>query len=320
MKAVPFIFAVVLAAMNLNVAQAGTGNDCKWYVPGAIKRFGTVTLPSSIYVSNAPIGSVMASSPPLDAMASSYLTCQSKQVTQSVKVEQAVLAEGFPDVYQTGVTGVGVRISDSLYARVYPYSRTWNAIGFIDPIRQVRIEYIRTSRGVATGDATLKFFLLLSMNGVDMQEVSFVGNTNIQAGQYFSGCEGVEKISIFLGHMSMADIGEKSQAFNLDVICSGLPAGTKVPVRVYFDGDSDGPGRLNLEPDGASGIEILLVTDRSVKLPFSMGSALAMTWIRSEPTGEIYRLPVVAAYEKKASQKVKGGRANATLNYILEYN
>lgn len=32
MKAVPFIFAVVLAAMNLNVAQAGTGNDCKWYV------------------------------------------------------------------------------------------------------------------------------------------------------------------------------------------------------------------------------------------------------------------------------------------------
>ncbi|MCP1482003.1 type 1 fimbria pilin [Pseudomonas chlororaphis] len=146
-------------------------------------------------------------------------------------------------------------------------------------------------------------------------DIKIGGIVNIKTQSYFSDCTGVEKLNITMGRILIEKLEKDEEpSFNLDELCSGMAAGTKVPVKVYFEGSSDGPGRLNLEPGGATGVEISLLNDRGVKLPFSQGNALSMTWIRSEPKGEIYRLPVVANYVKKSSQKIVPRKANATLN------
>lgn len=127
-------------------------------------------------------------------------------------------------------------------------------------------------------------------------------------------------MDISMGHVPITDIGEKQHSFGLDVVCSGMAAGTKIPGRVYFDGNSDGPGQLNLDLGCAKDVYISLLSDKGVIIPFSLGNALAMIWMRSEPKGEIYRLSVVASYAKRNLQNTGVGKANAALIYLLEYN
>ncbi|MDF3202867.1 fimbrial protein [Pseudomonas sp. 1912-s] len=239
-------------------------------------------------------------------------------------IDNAPMADGFTDVYKTGLAGVGIRfqsLDPDLYGTI-PQERELANTNYksINIIKTLRIYLVRTSREVTSGEIDMNFTIHQYVNGWNTADIKIVGTTKVQSENYFSGCSGVEKLNISMGRIPIGDLGSKQTPFNLDVLCSGLPAGTKVPVNVYFEGDSDGPGRLNLEPGGAQGVEISLVNDRGAKLPFSLGGALAMTWIRSEPQGEIYRLPVVAEYAKKSSQKAGAGRANATLNYVLEYN
>lgn len=274
------------------------------------------------------IGAVLASSPRI-AIQSDNTRARCPGATTPMlpyllSVNQGELAEGFTDVYRTGIRGVGVRfVSMSAPTGIIPLTFQIRNAGnsYASLITAMRIDYIRTERDVAQGNALMDYKIQYHLNGWNAAEINIGGTTTLQSQSYFSGCTGVEKLNIPMGRVAISNLPKRQQKpFNLDVLCSGMAAGTNVPVKVYFEGDSDGPGRLNLEPGGAQGVELSLLNDRGAGLPFSQGSALTMTWTRSEPGGEIYRLPVVAAYVKKASQDIVPGRANATLNYILEYN
>ena len=95
-----------------------------------------------------------------------------------------------------------------------------------------------------------------------------------------------------------------------------------MPIKAYFEGDSPSAGRLNLLNGGAEGVGILLLggTGISSVLPFSKNQAISMTWNRTDAQGELYNLSIKARYVQKPGVKVEPGKADAVLNYIIEYD
>lgn len=328
MKTKILVLTVIFAVLRIETAWAL--NSCAWnYVPKPATTFRTwdVIAPGAMDLKQAPIGSAMASSPPITIHNEMWqIICpfpSEPMYRLSATIKQGELVDGFSDVYKIGLSGIGVRFVVLAYTNgsiPLLYESPNGDSKFGNAIQKMRIDFIRTSRDVVPGEANINFTIHQSMNGWDAAAIKVSGTTKLTTHSYFSGCTGIETLNIPMGRVGSGNLGASQNPFNLDVLCSGMAAGTKVPVKVYFEGSSDGPGRLNLEPGGAQGVEIALLNDRGVKLPFSLGSALNLTWIRSEPKGEIYRLPVVAEYVKKASQKIEPGKANAVLNYILEYN
>lgn len=319
MKLKIFSLVAIYAALGSNVAYGDIGT-CSWVGNGREKRFIDVTIPGTFNLSTGPIGSVIASSPAI-SNGSDLFRCSGTEYRHEYTLEGAEQAVVGGKVYKTGVDGVGIRFVHSNGA-ILPSSYVGsNTASQWSTPRTLRADFIRTSREVASGDVKMNVTSEQIFSGWNARQLRIKVDAKVQSQAYFSGCTGVEKLNVALGRVSLAGADTARQKpFNLDVLCSGAAAGSRIPVKVYFEGDSDGPGRLNLEAGGAQGVEISLLNDRGVKLPFSQGSALGMTWMRSEPKGEVYRLPVIAEYAKKASQKVVPGRANATLNYILEYN
>ncbi|WP_336346543.1 fimbrial protein [Pseudomonas monsensis] len=332
MKFFVCIFIFFVSVQSFNKAYA-LSDECAWSssspIPGSTElRVWSVVAPQLLTLRRVPIGSVMASSAELIVHSEGWQRqCPPKRyptLRQEVFFKNLELVDGFDNVYKTRLEGIGVRVlSVGSYKSPIPFVRettpNHNLLYSNVPDR-IKFEFVRISRDVEAGDVPIKLTIHDYLNGWHAAEITVLGTTKLKSEGYFSGCAGVEKMNISMGRVLVMKLEESNTPFNLDVLCSGMSAGTNVPVKVYFEGSSDGPGRLNLEPGGAKGVEISLLSSKGVKLPFLQSSALAMTWIRSEPQGELYRLPVVAEYVKKASQKAEAGRANATLNYVLEYN
>lgn len=317
-------------ALGLNVAQAANLDGCYWNTggTGSQKRYFSMTAPSQMDLQSAPIGRVMATAPKATIHSEIWqIKCPYPAVPTyrgDYYVSDGELVEGFTDVYKTGVPGVGVRFMSTVSNQTgsLPLAeRRPNADRtYVNVIKGIQLEFIRTARDVGRGTTSMNFTIEQDINGWNAAQIKVGGSTKLETHSYFSGCAGVEKLNISLGKVSITDIGKQKKPFNLDVLCSGMPAGTNIPVRVYFEGSSDGPGRLNLDAGGAKGVEIALTNGKGALLPFSKGGSLSMDWINTQPGGELYRLTVNAGYAKKGSQKVEAGKANGTLNYILEYD
>ncbi|QIH08274.1 fimbrial protein [Pseudomonas sp. B11] len=330
MKPQVLALAAAFAALAFNTAQAANSDGCFWYTggSGSQKRYFSMTAPSAIELKSAPVGSVMATAPKATIHTEIWQIKCPFPATPNYHGEHYIadgeLADGFTDVYKTGIPGVGVRFMSAAgnASGSLPLKQGYrnSASMYINVIKSIQLEFIRTSRDVSQGTATMNFRIEQDINGWNAAQILVAGSTKLETRSYFSGCAGVEKLTIPMGRVSIGDIGKQQKSFNLDVLCAGMPAGTKIPVRVYFEGNSSGPGRLNLDAGGATGVEISLSNGSGALLPFSRGSALSMGWINSQPGGELYRLPVNAAYARKAGQQVKAGMANATLNYIIEYD
>ncbi|HCF3811588.1 TPA: fimbrial protein [Pseudomonas aeruginosa] len=333
MKLKLLALAATCAVLGSNLAQAANPDGCSWNPQqsagvGDQKRYFTMAAPSQLVLQSVAIGGVMASSPKKNIHNEMLQIKCPYPAAQAYRgeyyVSDAELADGFTDVYKTGIPGVGVRFKSDINGTVGSLPRVDTYMNgntmYINVIKELQLEFIRTARDVAQGMALMNFTIEQDINGWGAAQIKVGGSTNLETRSYFSGCAGVEKLTIPLGKVSIGEIGKQQKQFNLDVLCSGLPAGTKIPVRVYFEGSSNGPGRLNLDAGGAKGVEIALKDGRGALLPFSKGSALAMDWINSQPGGELYRLSVSAGYAHKDVQTVEAGMANGTLNYIIDYD
>lgn len=330
MKQQILALSAIIAALAFNTAQAANPNGCYWYTggSGSQKRYFTMVAPSNIELKSAPVGSVMTTAPKAIIHTEIWQIKCPYPNTPSYHGEHYVaggeLADGFTDVYKTGIAGVGVRFKSVAgnTSGTLPLKQDYlnSAHTYINVIKSIELEFIRTSRDVGQGAAAMNFRIEQDINGWNAAQILVNGSTKVETRSYFSGCAGVQKLNIPMGRVAIGEIGKQQKSFNLDVLCTGMPAGTKIPVRVYFEGNAQGPGRLNLDPGGAKGVEIALSNGKGSLLPFSKGGALSMDWISSQPGGELYRLPVTAAYARKGSQKVEVGSANATLNYIIEYD
>lgn len=240
-------------------------------------------------------------------------------VNLSYWLQGARLAPGYSDVYSTNVPGVGFRLVERGYfADSVPFTRSrQNAVALSFGISELNVEFIRTAFEIKTGTVDLNFTLYARYH--DWTALTFYANSSVllTTKEYFTGCAGAKTITFPLGKVNAADLPlRKTRRLNLEVVCTGLPAGSKLPVKVYFEGSFNGPGRLSLTPGGATGVEIALSRD-GTKLP---GSAVDMDWMRSESGGERYRLPIDVGYERIGDSTVTVGQANGTMNYVIDYN
>ena len=318
--------ATVFTALS---ASAQNRNQCYWLeqpaasIPDTASRTTNFVFLPTQELKVVPVGRSMGSFR-LDYAfrGMPYLKCPHLKVptvNTSYWLEGATLEPGYSDVYKTNVPGVGFRLAEKDYfTDTVPFSRSrQNAVALAFGISDLYVEFIRTAYEIKTGNVDLNFTVYARYH--DWTALTFYANSRVllTTKEYFTGCAGAQTITFPLGKVNAADLPlRKTRRLNLEVVCTGLPAGSKLPVKVYFEGSFNGPGRLSLTPGGATGVEIALSRD-GTKLP---GSAVDMDWMRSESGGERYRLPIDVGYERIGDSTVKAGQANGTMNYVIDYN
>ncbi len=233
----------------------------------------------------------------------------------------AALVPGYSDVYSTNLPGIGFRITQGGTMLTVPFNKSSrNAVAAAYFIGQLYIDFIRTAFEIKTGNLDLNFTLYTRFHDWTALTLSAGSNVALTTKEYFSGCTGAPTTTIPLDKVNVQDLAQrKKRRFNLEVVCAGAPAGSKLPVKAYFEGSNNGAGRLQLTPGGATGVEIALISN-NVRLPFSAANALAMDWLRTEPGGERYSMPIDAGYERIGTNDVTVGQANGTVNYVIQYN
>lgn len=335
MKLVILLLVSILASFAACTAWANNPNKCRWW-PNSYERMEfRVAVPSSIVLKRAEIGQVMASVSQTVSSANMVASCPLTVPKLSYRHDLAPgsalqLEAGYTNVYKTGINGVGLRFKWKYVMEEHVLPGGFEANNpqsqqlFMPAMKELSYEFVRTGLEVGSGEVRLDFIIRFLFTGWHAANINVSGVVRVETGNYFNGCAGIKKdISVLMGKASAEELRAneaRTVAFDLSVSCSGLPARSALPLKVYFEGDSPGPGRLNLRGGGGSGVEISLLNDQSVALPFSQGSAMAMNWIRSGVGVEIYHLPIRARYVQKNNATIEAGRADAELNYILEYN
>ncbi|MDF3865954.1 fimbrial protein [Pseudomonas denitrificans (nom. rej.)] len=234
------------------------------------------------------------------------------------------LLEGHSNVYDIGLKDMGVRFlhHDKSARRALPYEReaaNVTTYGDANSSPDFDWEIVQTGQSPVSGTGHVNFTVKFTLNGWQAAQTKVEGPISVTIPQNFSGCSGTDNLNIKLGSVHAAELASaRAKSFDLDVVCHGAAPGSNLPVSVYFEGSSDSDGHLNLNPGGAGGVEVSLTSDNR-PLPFNKTSALSMSWQRTEENGEIYRLPIDARYIYKDKNNFKPGRADATMNYILEY-
>lgn len=344
MKTISLLILVVFFSVGFCTARA-EDPICFWMkdrqnIPSGIEHIDyKVGLISSLYLKMVNVGEVMGSATSnigvVGEASSPYFKCRHPQVITILRKYELPqssalqLENGYRDVYKTALKGVGVRLKMTQGVSILSVPGVFSSANYPAIVGQaassLTYEFVRTAQGVESGALNLDFVISGKIN--DWHALSITGNntTQLVAQSYFSGCVGTQKdIKVPMGKIWSGDLpsNTRTETFSLDVRCSGLRAGTKLPVKAYFEGDSSGPGRLELRSGGATGVEILLRggPGAGVALPFYKSQAIEMTWQGTDTEGELYTLPITARYAKKANTKVVPGRADAVLNYIIEYN
>ncbi|EPB6601556.1 TPA: fimbrial protein [Pseudomonas aeruginosa] len=329
MKLALHIILAFLSIVTSSVATADNTAGC-WWTPQTGDKYKlyltAVMTPKTLNL--APIGQRMSyQSFSLNTLTRSIdFKCPTKisYIHYSYKVD-GPLEDGYEDVYRTNLSGIGIRLVDFRLNKSLPFERSYlNAVKQIgrlpDPLH---VELVRTARDIQKGDLNVNYKIHVQVEDWDAAEIEVVGQVAITSSNYFSGCSGEKRQDIRLGRVAIPLLDRQTpRNVRLSVLCTGLLPGSNLPVKIYFEGDNAGPGMLNLTPGGAEGIGVALTTPAGVKLPFNQWAGLAMQWIQSEEGGERYTFEFNAKYASKVSSslRIKPGRANAVLSYILDYN
>ncbi|UDI94638.1 fimbrial protein [Pseudomonas sp. IAC-BECa141] len=320
------VFLTIFFMMIGSNARADNSARCYWYVGGVnqyVKRFFTsAPSPKTLYF--AKIGDRMAyQSINLAAQSLNYVKCPGLTSINFTYTMDGELVDGFSDVYQTNIPGVGVRMKNPELNQSVPFSGSGRSCAncVVGLPNKFDVEYVRTGRDVKTGNVSLNFKVRAMFQDWDAAEISIIGTNELSSQTFFSGCSGSKTQDIPLGKVAIALLEQQTpRNVGLEILCTGVLPGTKLPLKVYFEGSNDGPGMLNLTPGGAEGIGISLTTASGVKLPFNKAGGLAMKWVKTEQDGELYSFDFDAKYARKGGVEPKPGRADAVLNYILDYN
>ncbi|UIN53868.1 fimbrial protein [Pseudomonas kribbensis] len=327
MKFVLHIVVAFLSIVASTVATADNTAGC-WWAPQTTNQrkfyFSLAMTPKTLNL--APIGQRMSYQAfNLQNLNSSIdFKCPAKinPIHYNYTVD-APLEDGYDDVYRTNLPGIGIRLVDFRLKKSLPFE-----LSYINAARQVgrlpdplHVELVRTARDIKKGDLNLNIKIHAQVEDWDAAEIEIVGQVEVISSKYFSGCTGEKRQDIPLGRVAIPLLEQQTpRTVGLSVLCSGLLPGSNLPVKVYFEGNNEGAGMLNLTPGGAEGIGVALTTPAGIKLPFSQWAGLPMQWIKSEEDGERYTFEFNAKYARKGSAKITPGRADAVLNYILDYN
>lgn len=304
-----------------------------------------ITVPAELTMRpNAGLGEVLARyRTPLFATGL-FAYCGNGDVIDMTLDLNGLALSGYSHVYETGVEGIGIRIS--YYAgggppevpppSVYlPLSRTFDDHGnFGTWAPEVfYVEYIRTGMAVGSGTVpaafTARWVMPLASGQPGPSTIAYtsMGTTKLINSSYFTTCESLNPhLEVPMGKGVIRQISNGASpvvTFGFDVSCRGWKPTLPPPVKIYFQGDSPGPGLLRLsgagQPGVARGVGIALTNGQNVNLPFIKANAIALQWQRSETGGEIYRFDGRARYTSLGGE-YQPGSADAALTYVFEYN
>ncbi|MCP1480360.1 MULTISPECIES: fimbrial protein [Pseudomonas] len=319
------IFGVVAAAgffVAVDVFAA-----CTWSgaTPTPIKN---IPVPAQIILKAVPIGGELAKYSenlwPLDMSKCPGAT------EFSMSLETALLPTSQSNVFDSGVKGIGVK-----FTVVRGMNNFTSGVPFSDVMKEgwhpylphiMNVTFVRTGRDVASGNVSLNFRSVWR-HVEHTLTVQSQGTTQLVNDIFFAGCESVgAAVNVPMGKQTIDNLKKgsvKEVPFNFDVRCEGLKPDTKVPVKVYFEGNSQADGLLKLSNLGqagvASGVGISLVNDKGVKLPFDISRSIALDWNREIAEGSIYRFSGSAKYAPTGGE-IKPGKGDATMSFVLNYN
>ncbi|MFZ6048250.1 fimbrial protein [Pseudomonas sp. CR3202] len=318
---------LILASLTLSASLAWSNAFavCEPQHSGLEK---TITLPATISIKSAKIGSVLASSTYSLWGSSNGYICRNQDVVK-VAFDGGLELSDYSKVYKTSMKGVGIKVGLTLggsTAYYAPYSWTTTSGSLYTAPGSVVVELVRIDTGVASGTLSTNFNVTLSGGGMTYT-IKSTGSTKVENDVLFTGCTALDTVvDVQMGQENIERLKTGRVAvrpFNFDVRCNGLKPTTTVPVKVYFAGNSTTDGMLALSGAGksgvASGIGISLVNDKGVKLPFDKARAIRIEHHRSDEEGEIYRFSGTAKYAL-TSGEVKPGKADATMTYVIDYN
>ena len=300
----------------------------------------TIPPPPSTVITLAPvaIGQVMASVRlRLDGGMGNF-SCGTGTLYGMTVTNMSLQESGQPQVYQTSIEGVGVRVGfREAYMGGWPETRypPFEASDFAHDIMlsipyYAQIEFVRTDMRVGKGSVVFSYGADFNVPTTPETVIPFTGTNlrfNLTHNSYYTSCLPVlPTVEVPMGQVGTHDMKNDqapSRPFDFDVHCEGMNPTTPPPVRVYFQGNATEDGWLRLDHAGeagvASGVGIALESDLGMKLPFARERALPMKWRSGNPQGQIYRFSGLARYSRDGSV-VAPGTANASLTYVLEYN
>lgn len=292
----------------------------------SVPRTLDIVLPAQATIKAAPIGGELARHEV--KLWNSSGTCGEGD-SLIARISTALKPSARPQVYETGVKGLGVQFCLVLWSsEICPYySQVVHSLGTWPLPSYLVMKIIRTGRDVESGKSVPMAFTIDWVIGGFAVQVRGKGTTELVNDVYFSGCESVgAAVNVQMGKQTIQHIKNGSTRevpFNFDVRCSGLKSGAKVPVKVYFEGNSQADGMLKLSNLGqtgvASGVGISLVNDKGVKLPFDIARSVALDWNRDAAEGSIYRFSGKAKYAPTGDE-MKPGKGDATMSFVINYN
>lgn len=294
----------------------------------------SIHMPSSLNFTAVPIGGVLARVTQAYDSGARVVTCTTTQaVTFSLDnggMEESQLGK----VYKSGIEGVGVRFEYGVADHPGLTIDSLPSMTGVEPgistvlPRRFFVSFIRIGSRVKSGSTTVKFSAVYKVPGLpSLRWYSVGGPTELINNVFWAGCAAVDAVTnVSMGKELASNIETgtaASRPFSFDVRCEGLANNGAPPVKVYFEGDTLADGSLRLSEQGqsgvASGVGISLQNDKGAKLPFKKADALQLAWNRTDEQGEVYRFSGSAKYSLIGGG-VKPGRANAILNYVIEYN
>ncbi|MCV4112242.1 fimbrial protein [Pseudomonas aeruginosa] len=266
----------------------------------------------------------------MSAITASYSCQRGAKVNFSAKVDNFPYENG--KIFATNVEGVGVRIgisSTTSSATWYANHETvWEYSGIIySAMKFLHIEFVRTGMAVGSGDVPLSFTATTTYGNLAPVEFRYAARTTKLVNKVFiESCQPTRKVvDVPLGKVPASQVRRNDalwSEFSVDIQCKSEEFTQKPPVKAYFEGNVSG-GLLALsgtgDPEVASGVGIQLTDEQGKALPFARANAMALPWIRRDPTAEVYKLSGKARYAANGSE-IKPGKADATLTYVLEYN
>lgn len=331
----------MVSALALLILAAQARAACTWDTKPSSDTL-TVTLPAKLIMKKAAIGGVLARV--RQNMGTYTFKCNYME-TNWLRISTAGLTPvpGFDHVYESGVTGVGIRFGFGTQYFSYPlwftdfedlYAMPEGSVGSM-PGNQVFIDFIRTARGVGSGTARTPLSATYTMVAGSQAPriIKFAASAptiELENSIYFTGCAAdTPTHEVPLGTAMTTQIAEGRapwRDFSFELRCLGLRPAQPLPVKVYFEGTLSS-GLVRLQDAGQSGVAKgvgIAVTDKNgTALPFTKEAAIPLEWQRSEagadPAEEVYLLSGRARYAK-ASGTVVAGRADGVITYVLEYN
>ncbi|MDH4563845.1 fimbrial protein [Pseudomonas sp. BN411] len=263
------------------------------------------------------------------------LTCSVAPNTHKYSLNGLKLVAGYPDVYQSGIEGIGLRIfssgsSGSWIKEGYVPSHDSSAYNAYTPRNQFALELVRMGQRVGSGTISLDFYVNLTSyvvtHGTQFRLAwRSTGSATVINEAMYASCEPAKPVvTVDMGEVPGKDVKAGRAPvtpFSFDVRCKGIKRPNHL-VRAYFEGNSPRTGVLDVQVGAAgqaSGVALALTDAQNNPLHFGSGRTYPLGFTGEDAEGHLYRFEGNAQYIPTDAPLVTG-QADASLTYVLDYN